>query len=401
MSVCIRRGVRFGWEMDLTRSTVACVLAMTLGGCVADVGPEQPLRLPTVGRGEPTAPVPVASATEMRAQATAAAREENWPEMNRLLAKFPWSERSDAAQALSETLFAEDESKTGRAVRAMQDGTALHAAATRLAREKVTHAPLAAVEWALAADQPAVEFALRLAVAEAWCARDARAASAALAAWPASAGRDQMLGFAAAAWAPRDPPAALAWARAMAPGADRTRVLTSMGFALAQTEPEQAVEVISELPEGRDRWLIVGAIGQTWVARRPKDAWAWARQLPAGEAREAALSGIATGLGWSRRQRANAAIAAADRDGGGMAALPPGFAREQALRREFDGVLRDSPAQAADWLETKPLPDRHAEMVDEVARRWLAVNPAAAREWIERTIREPDRREQLLREAGR
>ena len=387
--------------MDLTRPTVACALAMALGGCMADVGPGKPLVLPMAGPIEPRAPAPVLSTAEVIAQAKATALQENWPAMNRLLETLPWSERSDAAQALSEALFAEDKAIAGRAVRAMRDGTALHAAATSVARAKVAQDPVAAVEWALAADQPAVEFALRLTVAEAWCARDAHAATDKLATWPAIAGRNEMLGFAAAAWVQRDPTAALAWARALAPEADRTRTLTSMAFALAQTEPERALAVLPDLPEGRDRWLVVGAIGQTWVARRPKDAWAWARQLPAGEAREAALSGIATGLGWSRRQRANAAVAAVDRTGSGSAALPPGFAREQALQREFDEVLRTSPALAADWLETRPLPDRRAEMVDEVARRWLAVNPTAARAWLDRTIIEPDRREQLLHEAER
>lgn len=387
--------------MALTRSTVAGVLATMLGGCMADVGPEKPPRMPTVGPIEPMAPVPVLTAAEVITQAKATALQEDWPAMNRLLETLPWSERSGAAQAMSEALLPEDEAKAGRAVRAMRDGTALHAAATSVARAKVAQDPAATVEWALAADHPTVEFALRLAVAEAWCARDARAAVQALAERPASAGRNEMLGFAAAAWAPRDPTTALAWARALAPGADRTRTLTSMAFALAQTEPERALVVLPDLPEGRDRWLIIGAIGRTWVARRPQDAWAWARQLPAGAARDAALAGIETGLGWSRRQRANAAIAAADRAASGIVASSPGFAREQALRREFDEVLRSSPAQAADWLETTPLPDRHAEMVDEVARRWLAVNPAAARAWMERTIIEPDRREQLLREAGR
>ncbi len=383
-------------------------VAVILGGCVADVGPEKPIRMPIVGPIEPKAPVPAVTAAEARVQATAAAREENAAELRRLLALLPWSERRDVARGVVETIGADDVAKAGWVVRAMAPGPALRAAAEEVARLRVARDPAAAMVWALAEDTPAVEFAVRLAVADAWVARDATGALRGITAQPPSPGRNEMVGFAAAAWGRRDAPAALAWARSLAADEERTRVVTSMGFAWAQTEPERAVEILALLPAARDRWLIVGAIAQTWVARAPDAAWAWARQLPAGPAREAALAGIETGLGGARASRDASASVVGGRGrgttgggGGTVSPLPPGLEREDALRREFDDVLRDSPAQAADWLANHPAPDRRDEMVDEVARRWLALNPEAARAWMERTILQPDRREQLLREAGR
>jgi hypothetical protein len=81
--------------------------------------------------------------------------------------------------------------------------------------------------------------------------------------------------------------------------------------------------------------------------------------------------------------------------------MAPGFEREQAMRREFEEALRESPARAAAWLATMPVLDRRQEMADELARRWLAVNPDAATAWMELHIAESERRERLWREAGR
>jgi hypothetical protein len=201
--------------------------------------------------------------------------------------------------------------------------------------------------------------------------------------------------------------------RGLPVGEGRTRAATSVGFALAQTEPERAVEVVAELPAGRDRWLLVGEISQTWVARNPAQAWSWARQLSDRGARESALAGIETGLGGARPRRGGRSVAGLRGAGAGTtvliegaavtdaSALPPGIERDRALRREFDAALQLSPVRAAAWLDAHPGPDRRSEMAEEVARRWLVNDPSAARDWMERNILSPDRREQLLREAGR
>lgn len=74
---------------------------------------------------------------------------------------------------------------------------------------------------------------------------------------------------------------------------------------------------------------------------------------------------------------------------------------ERVLRRQFEQALRESPARAASWLSALPRPDQREEMVDEVARRWLAVDPAAAKDWMDQMPVLPVRQQQLIREAGR
>lgn len=325
---------------------------------------------------------------------------------------LPAAERGAVVRELFATLVREDLPGVGRLVQAMPSGP-LQAQATEIvAWAKLDRDPDDALQWALAWPAPATEFVARQAVADYWVERDVRTALERLWALPATAARCEMLGAAVAGWARRDVRSAVGWVRELPEGDDKTRVTTSLGFALAQTDPKRAVEVVEWLPAGRDRWLVVGAIGETWVARNAGEAWRWAGTLPPGEAREAALSGIETGLGGARsRSRTNrvavGATVAGPRVGGGggvVGGANPmmlGAERDRVLRREFEAALLESPVRAASWLVAQPLPDRRDEMVDELARRWLAINPEAARAWMEANIVSRDRREQLLREAGR
>jgi hypothetical protein len=66
----------------------------------------------------------------------------------------------------------------------------------------------------------------------------------------------------------------------------------------------------------------------------------------------------------------------------------------------LDGVLATSPADAANWLRTLPRSDRSDEMVERTAKKWLLTNPAAAQQWLNEISLPPDRKQQLLRDAG-
>jgi hypothetical protein len=166
------------------------------------------------------------------------------------------------------------------------------------------------------------------------------------------------------------------------------------------------VELLDILPQGRDRMAVIGAIGQTWVARDENETWRWANQLPAGAAREAAVAGIETGLGGAGSHLVQNDTRFTGRTGNaglgttrGGGSLPLGEQRDDALRREFEEALRESPLRAASLLTALPAPDRRDEMVDELVRRWLPINPEAAKTWVDQNIPNPARREMLLREA--
>lgn len=382
---------------------------------MADVGPERPLRMPVVVPAAAVEPKPAATEREVLAFATDEVRRGALAAMVRVIETLPAEQREGVVQSLVATCARQDLAKAGQVAQAMPPGPLLTVATATAAQAMLERDPAMAVEWALATTAPAVDDETRRAVATVSVQRDPRAALERFGRLPASEGRNQLISYAAAAWVRRDAMAALEWARERPPGDEGTRVLTSMSFALAQIEPDRSVAWANLLPEGRDRWLVLGAIAETWVARNADDAWAWARALPTGAARESALAGIEAGLGGAqlRRHADGLAVDGGGRrtsessDGGGptpmvgASAMPFGLDRDQALKREFEEALRESPSRAASWLAMQPVPDRRDELVEELARRWLAINPDAAQAWMDQNIRPPGRREQLLREAGR
>lgn len=387
-------------------------LGLALGGCAGETAPVIQPRLPVVLAGPPPAPKPAGSTDDVLALAVERAGAEDTDGAVRAVAALPVAERNGVARELISTLAQADPFRAGRVALALP--TTLQSEGAEIAaRAMLARDPAAAVQWALATSGPVAAFVARKTVADQLVERDPQGGVERLRALPASEARDQMLGFAAAGWARKDSTAATGWVRGLNNDEFKNRMATSVGFAIAQTEPERAVELVEMVPPGRDRGLLFNAIGQTWVARNANAAWAWARQLPAGDGREAALSGIEAGLGGSssRRTRNGVPSAGSTRSrglvgggGGGLAGdpslLPPGPARDEALRRKFEEALRESPVRAANLLATLPVPDRRDEMMDELARQWLKLDPRAAENWMEQNILLRSRRDELRREAA-
>jgi hypothetical protein len=319
----------------------------------------------------------------------------------------------------------------------------------RIATRFVQADPDAALRWAIGLGDAATASTARRAIAGELVSRDARDAIARIDALPDGAAREMLAGFVAAAWARRQPAEAEAWVRILPAGERRQRLVSSVAFEVAQTDPRRALALADLLPPGRNRWLLVAACAQTWVAQDLHAAFAWANQLPAGDEREAALAGATAGLGAGRlrlggdldiaavsggrpavggaalsgpldspafaawratqpeylspeeaaieyvRQRANVAPLAV---GQWVAGLPGGSTRERAI----DAYLETSaPATAAQWLATLAPSDRTSDRIERVAEQFLQMNPAAAETWLNGMMLPADRKEFLLRQAGR
>lgn len=402
---------------SLAGAAAAGLLAVALlnsSGCMSEVVIAEP-KMPTVRPVAPVAPVPVVSPQEATATALAAAQRDDTEAMQRAFDALPSEARGGVVSEVFTTLAAQDTAKAGRLVQALPAGSAQNVATEVAVRAMIARDPAAATEWALAWPATDAGTMAREAAANQLIARDAPGTLSRLLALPASDLRNQMFGFASAEWARRDAPAALSWARDLPANELKTRAATSMGFALAQTQPQRAIDVVSWLPEGRDRWLLLTEIAQTWVARDANAAWKWAQQLPADGSREAAVVGLEAGLGVGGTRTAFVGAPGSAVGGamsGGQLPLSPGYARasgglpvgldrDLALRREFDTALSESPVRAAIWLSSQLSVDRRDEMVDEVARRWLAINPEAAKNWMNQNIFLPERKARLLQEAGR
>lgn len=271
--------------------------------------------------------------------------------------------------------------------------------------------------------------------------------------WPPGAEREAMVSLGLAAWARERADEALAWVRELPAGAERDRLGFSLGFALAERDPRRARAWAEILPEGRERALVLHRLAETWVAQDPAVALAWARGLPAGPAREAALTGIDTGLGVPTSRAAFAGpdlpglggssgkarerpdwpeLASAEfarwlavqapglsRDeavlgyvrermngaggevGTWVAGLPGGITRDRALALYLETIAPRAPSEAAAWLRNLPSSDRNMGRIEQVGRAWLRVNPEAADAWLAENGVAPERREWLRFEAGR
>ena len=118
----------------------------------------------------------------------------------RAVEMLPAAQRSGVVRELTGIVARQDVTKAARLAEAMPAGALQTAAAEIVARAMLEREPAAAVEWALAPASPAAEFAVRQAVAEEWAERGPRAAVTQLLGWPATAGRDELLGLTAAGY---------------------------------------------------------------------------------------------------------------------------------------------------------------------------------------------------------
>jgi hypothetical protein len=310
--------------------------------------------------------------------------------------------------------------------------------------------PTAALLWAVGISESTLGSIARRAVADESVRSNAEAAMIAFRALPVGPRRDEMLGYGIAAWTRLDADRALAWLRKQPDNELRQDLTRSAAFELAQRAPDRAVALAESLPPGRNRWLVFSAIAQTWVAKDQKASLTWASRLPASEAREAAFAGINTGLGvgtslhpasapvpftidsgrasniganqaennspafaaWLAtqprtmshdeailefvRQRGASDLGAV---GNVVAALPDASVRQRAIDIYFDQALRNSPANAANWLRSLPASDQSQEMIEKTARQWIQSDPQAAEAWLQETSLPAFRKEELLRQA--
>jgi len=314
----------------------------------------------------------------------------------------------------------------------------------------------AALDWAMGLADPPTAGVARRAVATEWVGRAPRELIERLTVLPAGGARDDTLVLAAAAWAKVSPDAALAWLDKVPAGQLQERLISSIAFEIAQTNPHRAVTLAETLPAGRDRWLLVAAIAQTWVAVDSRAALAWAGGLPAGAPRDAAMAGIDTGFGvpaYRRDPSAPNTLPGNSRTRGGGASAagpewpemkspefaawltmqPPGMSRDEAVQEYVrqrsagsggevaewvislqngptrdramqtyvDSLLPRYPAEAASWLRSLPSADQDPALIEKVVRQWLVVNPAAAEAWLMGTTMPYERKQMLLRQAGR
>jgi hypothetical protein len=441
--------------LRLVALALAAALSVALGGCASApaetaAAAKQRPALPTV-RQVDHATQPAPAENEIVARATRAIQNNRVSDAVRTVMQLDPELRARVAGQVAAAVAERDPMAAAAFATALPVSTAQEAATETAANAFTRRDPDAALRWAAGIDDFAAARAAQRTVIAELLRAEPRNALAKIEALPASAARDDMLTLAVGEWARHNSADATAWLNVQPDSTLKPRLTSAIAFEVAQTDPNRAIALAETMPAGRNRWLLLAAIGQTWVAKDEKAALGWAQQLPAGEARDAALAGVDTGLGVpASRRLASAPRGSTVRVGGGttaaatwdelnspafaawlatqpagmsreqaileyvrqrgaveptsvgqwIASLPGGPSRERAMEIYLDGVLAASPADAANWLRTLPRSDRSDEMVERTAKKWLLTNPAAAQQWLNEISLPPDRKQQLLRDAG-
>lgn len=443
---------------DCRRAALTGLIAVGLGGCASGErqasNPDRRPPMPTIAPAGTAIQPLFASDVERAAAVVQLVQSNQIGSAVSRLEKFPtYAERSRIVTRVMAELAQRDPGAGGRLLVALPANAVPVGVVEDFAQAWVARDATAALAWAAGLPDDPTGRTARRAVAQQLVARDPRAAVDTISKLPQNPARDDTLVAAGAAWSRRDPDAAIGWLRELPDGDLRRRLTSSIAFEIAQVRPQRAAEVADMLPAGRDRWVLFSAIAQTWVAMDSKAALNWAAQLPAGEARDAALAGADTGMGIPGKRRiadAPGTRSGASRTRGGGAAvlvqevnsaafaawlatqppgmsrdeaileyvrqrgalepgaigpwlesLPQGATRDRAMQIYVEGLVTRSPLEATRWVQQLPRSDRSDELLEKTARELIRTNPDAAAQWIEQSTLPQDRKDWLLREAGR
>jgi RNA polymerase sigma factor (sigma-70 family) len=176
-----------------------------------------------------------------------------------------------------------------------------------------------------------------------------------------------LAGTIAKEWARQAPDAALAWAKSL-PNQQQAGAFSGILGTIASTDPQQASTLALALDPGDARDHILSEIATSWARQAPTQALAWADELAAPEKKIATKAALHS---WSITEPEKTAR----------------YLDQQGATEHFDLVAgqwaRHHPAQAADWVVSKPQSPQQHQALGEVLWNWTTQNPGAAASWVE------------------
>lgn len=223
--------------------------------------------------------------------------------------------------------------------------------------------------------------------------QEKRDAAGALAGWralPDDAAKAALAGALAQELVAGDLPAAIAALEAAADDVPGRWLSAALLSAWALRHPSTAADWASRQPPGRMRDRAIPIVALSWAGRDSPAAAHWIESLPSSAGRTAGL--LHATREWAARDPIGA--------GAWLSTMPADSDRDRALSTHVEVLAIESPETAARWLSTLPPAEQPAQLIEEIARQWLAVHPAAARAWIAETALPPERRDALLASAG-
>jgi hypothetical protein len=192
-------------------------------------------------------------------------------------------------------------------------------------------------------------------------------------------------------WMTSAPEEAIAWAEAQPAGDRRDSVMSKIVNDFVKTDLDRAQSLFAQLSpsaQGSAASSIVNAILQ----ESPEKACAWAQSLPEGAAQRKAYGEL--GRQWTN-QDANAAAQ-------WLGTLPEGKARDAAAASFSGSAFPRDPEGALAWAQTIGTPRDRDSSVEDLVRRWMGSDSAAARKWLDANQQiSADEKDRILNGAPR
>ncbi|MGC4014014.1 MAG: hypothetical protein QM755_05770 [Luteolibacter sp.] len=313
-------------------------------------------------------------------------------EAEKILSGYPEKERDKLRNSLIQSLYHSDPARALDLYRSLPAAQADPAAYVNIANSLAIRDPDAAIKLGLSAGTEQERIQGVTSALSQIAKNDPEAALQQFNALPQGAVRDSALRSVVSGWAQTDPAAALRWAGSLQ-GDQRTEAISSALPAAAAGDPEAAAAVLapflngSSADPGMKLFNMPAVIAREWVALDPAAAGAWVATLPEGNARESAVSSMASS--WYDTD--------AEAAGKWVDSLPPGMDRDKAARAIVSASTERDPAGAFHWADEIGDDAQRLKSLESVARSWLAKDPEVARAAIRSADMPEDRRAALLK----
>ncbi|HYG23260.1 MAG TPA: hypothetical protein VEH04_10800 [Verrucomicrobiae bacterium] len=206
-------------------------------------------------------------------------------------------------------------------------------------------------------------------------------------AMPPGATRDDLLAHVASMWAAADSAGALAWTKQIEDVELRERLLVSVITAMGNATPAEAAKLALELlPQGRNQEDAVMSLIQVWAQREPETVAQWVASFSVGELQQTGVQNLVKIWADADMQRV----------GQWLNGLGEGAVRDAGICALIEKILPQDPKIAADWTRSISDVKLRQQEIENLGEVWLTINPAAAREFLEKAPITPEARQRLL-----
>ncbi len=227
-----------------------------------------------------------------------------------------------------------------------------------------------ALEWARSRKDDPTRLAALSALAYTWAQRDPQGLAAYALGLPAGDAQTQCLSAACHQLAMSDLPAAMELLKPLADGELRQDLLAQTARGCDQPHLESAAQYIAAMPAGEDQKAAIMGLLENWTD--PARAATWLASFPETNSQSKPLQFVIKS--WAQSEPAAAAQ--------WLTNSPAGTAGTAVVSAFLDGAVSKYPEFAGQWTQSVADATERQKYQLQVARQWMATDPAAASNWL-------------------